>query len=101
MQIFVKLACIIKTELHCKTLTLEVEPYHTTSDIFKMIEQKESIPTCMMRKLQYGNKYMHDNDTTVKEYGIEKEQTVYLDFCLGNGLSSFQSLEFNKQSLVV
>ncbi|PWA51964.1 Polyubiqutin 4 [Artemisia annua] len=78
MQIFVK-------TLSGKTITLEVKPSDTISNVKAKIQDKDGTPT-VRQDLKCGGKLLQDNYTHA-EYHIHKESTLHLVIPLPCGMS--------------
>lgn len=69
MQIFIK-TCT------GKTLTIEVNPYGYTDEIFQQITNKEGIPNDQLRLIYAGRQI--DQGNNIFELGIQKESTLHM-----------------------
>ncbi len=69
---------IFVVNLNGKTSTLNVNPSDTVSDIKAKIEKKEGVPPNEQR-LEFGGKHLDDDCSTVGDYNIEDESTLYLN----------------------
>jgi ubiquitin len=82
MQIFLKTLC-------GKTITLEVDHDEKTHNIKNKICEKEGIPADQQRLMYLGNQV--EDDRTLDDYGISKEDTLHLVLRLRGGMYHISS----------